>query len=345
MKRVGHLWETLVSEENLNRAVDAVNRSHRWKPHHRWNRCTAWVEATRGERIAELRAILQEGFAPAPPHELRRYDASCQKWRDIAVPRQWPDQYIHHALIQVLEPVFLRGMDTYCCGSIRGRGTHYGVRAVRRWMDRDARGTKYCLALDIRKFYQSLRPAVVLDRMRQRIKDARVLDLLERVLRDGVPIGYYTSQWFANVVLQPLDALIRAQDGVKHYVRYMDNMTLFGANKRKLRRVKAVVEQWLAERGLRVKGDWQLFPTRARLPDAMGYRYGHGYCVPRKRTLLRLRRQIARWRRGGHCVRRARGLLSRVGVLRHCSNHGLYSRLLYKPRLAREWKRAVKEAG
>ena len=88
------------------------------------------------------------------------------------------DQYVHHALIQVLQPVFMRGMDYYCCGSIRDRGPHHARKAIEIWMDKDPRGTKYEFCGDIRHFYDSLQPEVVMDRMRQLIKDRRVLDLI-----------------------------------------------------------------------------------------------------------------------------------------------------------------------
>ena len=59
---------------------------------------------------------------------------------------------------------------------------------------------------------------------------------IRRIIRDGVKLGTYTSQWFANAVLQPLDQLIRESGLCKHYARYMDNLTTFGPNKRKLKK-------------------------------------------------------------------------------------------------------------
>lgn len=73
-------------------------------------------------------------------------------------------------------------------------------------------------------------------------------------------IGSYTSQWFANTVLQPLDRLIRESGLCKHYVRYMDNLTIFGSSKRKLKKLRVLVEKWLNAHQLRLKADWQIFP-------------------------------------------------------------------------------------
>ena len=162
MKRAKNLFEPLISDENLSRAIDEVNRTHHWRTHHRPNKCTAWVEETKEERIKELRQIIIDGFEQKPPHTTRRWDASAQKWRTVSEPAQWPDQYVHHALIQILQPIFMRGMDHYCCGSIRDRGPHQARAAIESWMNHDLKGTRYELCGDVRHFYDSLKPEVVM---------------------------------------------------------------------------------------------------------------------------------------------------------------------------------------
>lgn len=183
-------------------------------------------------------------------------------------------------------------------------------------MNHDLKGTRYELCGDVRHFYDSLKPEVVMDRMRRLIKDRRVLDLIWRIVKDGVRIGSYTSQWFANTVLQPLDQMIRDSGLCAHYVRYMDNLTVLGPNKRKLKKLRFLIEKWLTEHQLKLKGDWQIFPIarvnpktplepprlgfarqKSRLPNAVGYRYGRGFTIPRKHNLLRIKRAIARYRK------------------------------------------------
>lgn len=359
MKRVGHLREKLISDDNLSFAIDEVNRSHHWHAHHSPNRCTAWVEEHKAECAEKLREILINGFVQAPPKVSKRWDPSAQKWREVSEPRQWPDQYIHHALIQVLQPVMMRGMDKYCCGSIRGRGTHYGKEALERWMQKDRKGTKYCFSGDIKQFYKSLTPRVVMRRMKRLIKDRFVLDLIWRIVKGGVLIGAYTSQWFANTVLQPLDQLIRKSGFARHYIRYMDNLTATGPNKRKLRKLRSLIEKWLNDNDLKLKEDWQVYLTasnipgknkrhqRGRLPSAVGYRYGRGYTVPRKHNLLRMKRQVARYRKRRDAgkpvsVKMASSLLSRFGQLKHCNNHNIYKTLLRGERLQRQLKNIIR---
>ena len=367
MKRTKNLIKQIVSDENLDRAITEVNKTHHWHTHHRPNRCTAWVEETREERKKELRDIILRGFEPAPPKVTRRWDASAQKYRIVSEPKQWPDQYVHHALIQVLEPIFMRGMDPYCCGSIRGRGASYGRDAIKRWMKKDKRGTKYGLAGDIRHFYDSLTPDIVMARMKQLINDERTLDLIERIIHDGILIGAYTSQWFANVTLQPLDQLIRSKHQSAHYIRYIDNLTLFGANRRDLHKLRRTIQEWLNAHDMTLKGDWQVYriggdekrvelaPPRKgvrrpkrRLPDALGYRYGRGWSIPRKRNLLRTKRQIhrLRWRIQHHkriMPGMAMSLMSRLGQLKHCNNYSLYRILFNGEKIVRLLRRVLRE--
>ena len=369
MKRVGRhteLFERLISQENLLQAINEVNSTHHWHSHHRPNRCTAWVEETKLERVEELRQIIVEGFEQKPPHVTRRWDVSARKWRTVSEPAQWPDQYIHHALIQVLQPKIMKGMDFYCCGSIRGRGPHHARKAIARWMEKDPKGTKYELCGDIRHFYDSLQPEVVMARMQELFKDRLVLNLIWRIIKDGVLIGAYTSQWFANATLQPLDRLIRESGMCKHYTRYMDNLTIFGPNKRKLKKLRLLVEGWLHDHGLELKGDWQIFPTvgnnpkeplpeprkgykrpKARLPDAVGYRYGRGYTIPRKHNLLRTKRAIARYRKRRNAGKKvtagsAASIISRLGQLAHCNNYHLYQQLFRGERIQRELKAIIR---
>ena len=139
-----------------------------------------------------------------------------------------------------------------------------------KWNKNDPKGTRWCAELDIHHFYESLRPDVVLDRMRQLVKDHRVLGLVERVTRNGILIGAYCSQWFANTTLQPMDHLIRESGlRISHYIRYMDNITIYARSKRTLDKVIRLVDQWLRQHGMRLKDNWQKFRTDDRLPCAL----------------------------------------------------------------------------
>lgn len=339
MKRISNLYEKIISYDNLKRAINEVNKTHRWRSYpYKPNMTTLWVEKTKEERIKELKEIIENGFVSSPCICKRRYDNNANKWRDINEPALWPDQYVHHALIQVLEATLMRGMDPWCCGSIKKRGMHYGIKGIQKWMKSDTRNTRICIEADIKHFYDSIEPKYIMARMKQLIKDYRTLDLIERIISDGIKIGYYTSQWFANTLLQPLDHLIREQAGARYYVRYIDNFTAFTRDQRSAKKMLKMIGVWLGKHGLALKSNMRYFKIPMimsrnkvnkgiRLPNALGYRYGRGFTLLRKHTQLKLKRELKKFYfmyDSGIYVkpRFVMGLLSRLGMLKHCDcNH------------------------
>lgn len=346
MKRKGRLFEQLISDENIHKAIREVNSTHRYYKGHRPNPIVSWVEDTKEERTKELRQIIINGFEPCPTIHKRVWDDSSGKWRDIEKPKLYPDQYVHHMLVQILEPYIMRGMDFWCCGSVPKRGIKYGVQGIQKWMRVPNANNKYCVELDIRHFYQNINIELVMSSLRKLIKDYRVLDLCERVLRLGVVIGFYPSQWFANLILQPLDKLIRNHEGCKHYIRYVDNLTIFSSNKRELRALTLEIINWLHRRGLELKYEINIFETKNRLPNALGYRFGHGYTIPRKKNLLKMKRQIhrikKRKRKGlSPTFKQSSGAISRIGQLKYCNNINLIKQNVPK-KMQKELKNVIR---
>ena len=341
------MYEQLISEENLRKAIAETSKGHRWRPGHKPNKTTIAVENHASEAVAELRQLIESGFVPSPLRTRERWDKNAGKFRLIAEPKLWPDQYIHHALVQILQPIFLRGMDYWCCGSVKGRGIKRGKAGIERWMREDLKGTRYCAEGDVRKFYDSLRPEVAFSLLKQKVKDRRFLDFTWRVIRNGFVAGTYFAQWFANFTLAGLDRLIRCSKGVTHYVRYMDNLTIFGKSKRDLHNVRKAVGKWLSGHMLQLKKDWQVYKVKDRQPRAMGYRYSRTGTRLRQKNKLQIRRAITavRYLRDHHkkvTANRAAGLISRLGQLNHCK--AVRFRKMYVPRKLQRWlKRIVRK--
>lgn len=155
---------------------------------------------------------------------------------------------------------------------------------------------------------------------------------------------------------------------VKSYLRQMDNFTIFGSNKRKLRKLLEDIKKWLAEIGMKIKGNWQIFRVgftpkverahqalpkkkqrhrRPRLPSALGYRFGHGYTILRKHNLFRLKQSLHLYyyRRDRNQVisfKRASGLISRLGQLRKCNHQQVLDRH-YQPKTMFALKKVVRK--
>ena len=346
MKRKGNLWNQIISNKNLFEAIEEVNKSHRWCSPGKPNKTVIEIELHKAEYVVKLREVIRD-FRQHKTIPKRRWDRNAKKWRNIEEPRLWPDQYVHHALIQVIMPILMRGMDRWTCGSIPGRGAIDGVKVLKKWM-KNPKETRWCAECDIRHFYDTLAPKIVMERMKRLIKDWRTLDLIWRIIKDGIKIGFYTSQWFGNVSLQPLDQMIR-DIGIHRSIRYLDNFTMFHQNKRKLQNAIKEINKWLRRHKMELKGNWQAFKiknktereitkagmsrVRDRLPNALGYRFGRGFTILRKNGLLTIKRDVRRilnkYKRKAYIsVKQCQGLLSRLGRLRHCNRVRIYEQYI-----------------
>ena len=141
MKRV-RIYQQIISDENLRLAIQEVNRGHRRNGDHSLNKKVMEIEANMDEYVVKLREFIQ-GLVTGDermhrPLKRRKWDRNADngkgKWRDINEPLLWPDQYVHHAVVQPMIPHIKRSMDKYCIASVPGRGNSYGVKALKKWM-------------------------------------------------------------------------------------------------------------------------------------------------------------------------------------------------------------------
>lgn len=250
--------------------------------------------------------IVNETFVPTPYRMFEVVDGISGKVRIVSCPAFFPDQCLHWLVILASQEIFMHGMYEYVCGSIPQRGIHYGRKAVKKWIETDRRNTKYCAKLDITKFYPSVNHDALKAALRRKIKDRKLLWLFDKIIdstETGLPIGNYTSQWLANFLLQDLDHKIKEEYGIVHYIRYMDDMVLFGANKKKLHAAVRAIAAELAPLGLHLKANWQIFRVdyidrngkrRGRDIDFMGFRFFRDKIIMRKKISLRARRLAVR---------------------------------------------------
>jgi retron-type reverse transcriptase len=244
--------------------------------------------------------LINEEYHPLSYNRKTIIDRCTCKVREIFVPRFYPDQIVQWALMLVIKPILLKGMYDFSCASIDGRGGLYGVNAVKKWLRTDKKCTKYCLVIDIKKFYPSVNQEILLEKFKRKIKDTQTLSLIEKIVHSvpsGLPIGNFTSQWFANFYLQDFDHYVKEQLKIKHYIRYMDDMVFFSSNKRTLSRQRTLIDQYLQNEKLTVKPNWQIFKVgesknNGRPIDFLGYKFYRNYTTMRARTFLRTTRRI-----------------------------------------------------
>jgi len=270
------------------------------------------------------RLVLTGSYKPSPYLVCNIIDQPSGKHRVLHKPIFYPDQCMHHILIDLVYDKLLKRLDPYAIASIPKRGIHYGYRAITKWLNRDYKGTKWCLKCDIKKCYDSIKPKYVVAAFEKFVKDKRYLGLLKTVAfsMNSLPLGNYTSAWFENVLLLELDTAIRQFDGVNYYLRYVDDFIVLSGNKRKLHRLVTVIVEVLAKIELRLKSNWQVFRVAVRGIDMLGYRFFYGYVLLRKRNLYGLYRALKNYIKKP-CRYWAVRLSCRMGNLKWCDSFNL----------------------
>lgn len=329
MKRVGYIYKEICSIENIQRAITNASKGKRNR------RCVRNIIEHREQAAEAIRDLLiSKTYKPKPYREFVIKDGPSRKERTIYCPTFYPDQIIHWAVMQILQPVLMKGMYEFSCGSIPGRGMRYGQRYIERWLRRDRKNIKYCLKLDIKKYYPHINNSILKQKFREKIKDPEALWLIDSIIdshAEGLPIGNYTSQWWANFYLEELDHYIKEVLRVKYYLRYMDDMALFGRNKKELHRIRKLIAEFISPMGLTLKENWQVFKVDARPVDFLGFRFYRNKTTLRRRNSLRIRRRVKKvYRKGKVTVNDARAILSYLGWIKH-SNSRWFFNVYIKP--------------
>ena len=313
-KRVGFLYERMLDKDFIrNCIVKGTEDKNKKRPDVRAS--LKDIDAT-VDRIYNTLAAYD--YMPTPPKIKTIHDNSSGKIREIAVQPFDYDGIIQLCAIGALIPVVMRGMHKWCCASVPGRGGHYMLKYNKRLVQQHPKNTKYVVVIDIKKFYPSIPQARLIAALEHKIKDQRFLIFLAVIMacyepglkyalehnlspydivgdNIGLCIGFVTSQWEGNFYLEPLDRFILSLDGVKYESRYMDNIYIYGSNKRKLRKALAAVNVFLAEElELRIKEDWQIYPVNARPVSTVGYRIYRDHIGLKPQRFLRIKRMSGR---------------------------------------------------
>ncbi len=299
MNRKGHIFEQIIDIDNLRLAAYKARKGKKPTANMR-----EYDKDPEGNLLALQRSLI-EGTYKTSPYVL--FTIHDPKEREISRLPYYPDKVAHHAFINILEPIYVRQFtaDTYSC--IKGRGIHACANAVKRMLREDPEGTRYCLKIDIRKFYPNINHDILKQLHRHIIKDRRVLAWLDELIdstegETGIPIGNDPSRYFSNFYLSPLDHWLKEKKHVKYYARYMDDIVIFGASKDELHALLREMREFLTSLKLEIKDNYQVFPTDARGVDFVGYVFRHTHTRLRKSVKQNLARKVALLNRKGHRV-------------------------------------------
>ncbi len=345
MKRTGNLWAEIVTWENL---VLAARKAQRGK---RDRAAVCRFNFSLEPELLRLQRELNDGTY--------RPGAFTSHWITVPKPRlisaaPYRDRVVHHAIMNVLEPVLEKRFHPHSFACRAGKGTHAAADRLQ-WL---MRSNRFALQCDVRKFFPSIDHDTLKQVFRRSIKDRRLLELLDLIVdcsneqervtewfgndclfdplerRRGLPIGNLTSQWFANWYLNGFDHYVSSGLGIGAYVRYCDDFVLLSNDRSRLERARDEVKRYLGDLRLRLhEGKTAVVPTRCGM-TFVGYRIYPTHRLVRKANIRRFGRRL-RWMKSAY----ANGKLPWAGVVKRLDSWMAHARQANSERLIRRLSR------
>lgn len=277
MKRYNNLYNKIL---NVNNLLLAHLRAKKGKSNYA---SVLSFEKNINSNILKLNQSLISGTHTTSQYSI---DTRIERGKERVIYKlpYFPDRILHHAILQIIQPILEQTYikDTY--QSIKGRGIHKAKDRVKFFL-KDKENTQYCLKMDIRKYYPSVNNEILKRLTRKKIKCKETLKLLDEIIDStkGLPIGNYTSQTLGNYYLSYFDHWVKEELKEKYYIRYADDMTIFHSSKKHLHEIKNSIEIYLKEElGLDLKSNWQVFKTEDRGVDFLGFKFYHTHILLRK---------------------------------------------------------------
>lgn len=326
-KTYNDLFDTITSCENLFAAFDEAAKGKKYKPE--------VLDAIfhKEEIVLELQKELWDGSWV--PSGYREFLCKTEVKRRIIHAPAFRDRVVHHAICQIVAPLFFQKFifDSYAVTP--GKGTHRAVSRVQTFLRQAGRGGKpvYILQGDVHHYYQSINHKILFEEIKRTIRDRGVLDTWWKIIDGfheengvGLPIGALTSQLSANIYLNVLDHFVKECIGWSKYVRYMDDFILVGNDKKELWDALSDI-RWLLDTRLRLKLNQKVavYPV-SRGVDFAGYRTWTNHILPRKRNVKAAKRRFRRmskdfynWETDYGDVRQR--VSSFLGYMKHANAH------------------------
>ena len=291
MKTYKNLYPQIYDFENIHRAYLKARRNKRYKAE------VLEFSAHLEENLIDIQnRLVWKMYQPGPYKLFTIYEP---KERLIAA-LPFVDRVVHHALCNIIEPIFERSMihDSYACR--RGQGVLSGVKRTTRFLRDAARrwGKVYCLKADVTKFFPSIDHETLKQIIRKRISCPDTLALIDMIIDStetdrGLPIGSLTSQLWANVYLNELDHFVKETLRIQYYIRYMDDFVIFHHDKHRLGEILQAITDFLGDSlRLTLNHKTQIFPIRPRCIDFLGYRIWPDHRLLRKANVRRTKRKF-----------------------------------------------------
>jgi len=294
LKRYGNIYSKICTLENLRNAHKNARKGKLFYKEVRM------VDSNSDYYLKQVQKMLVDKTYQTSKYEVFT-KAEKGKIREIYKLPYFPDRIVHWAIMLQIEDIFMKYFIRDTFAALPNRGIHDSLNRLQGFL-KDESKTQYCLKLDIKKFFPNVDHQILKAQLHTKFKDRELMWLLEEIIdsipgEKNIPIGNYLSQYIANFYLTKFDHWIKETVGIKYYLRYMDDIVILHSSKEYLHALLRSISQYLeVELRLQVKENWQVFPTRVRGIDFVGYRSFGRYTLLRKSTSQQFKLKMRRLR-------------------------------------------------
>lgn len=344
MKRHGNLFEKIIDKDNLRLAHKNARKGK-----------THYTDVQMVDSDVEYYVdLLHEKLAT------KAYQTSEYTTKQVHEPKErtiyklpyFPDRIVHHAIMNVLQPLWDRTFIYDLYSAIPGKGIHAGSYRLRKFL-RDKENTTYCLKFDISKYYPSINHDTMVEIVQRKIKCKDTLWLLEEIIRSpegdsNVPIGNYLSQYLSNLYLSGFDHWIKEQCGVKYYIRYCDDGVILHKSKRFLEDLLIKIKLYLRDIHLNLNPKTVITEVDRCGIDFLGYKHHRHFTLLRKSSCRKYKQKMKAIAEEGESVDPQHvisSVMSYVGWLKHCDSRNLLLEHTYTEELFKITEIASRELG
>jgi len=239
------------------------------------------------------------------PKQLKIFILRDPKTRKIS-KSDFRDRIVHHAIVNILEPIFDKSFFYDSCANRKGKGNLVALKRFelfKRQITNNMKSEAFCLKADIKHYFQEVNHGILLKIIQRKIKDEEVICLIKKILENnliggseqakGMPLGNLTSQFFASIYLNELDYFLKHKLKAKYYIRYVDDFVILHNSKIQLEIWKKEIDRFLKkELKLELHPDKSKIISLSNGVDFVGFRNFYYFRLLRKRNIRNMERKI-----------------------------------------------------